>query len=66
MKKKAIKVGLAPTRRDVFSREDSMKYKKLIEKKLEKFPSDLRQIVGARLVRIGDKDRIEVAAASFQ
>jgi L-fucose isomerase-like protein len=34
MKKKAIKVGLAPTRRDVFSREDSMKYKKLIEKKL--------------------------------
>ena len=39
---------------------------KLIEKKLEKFPGDLRQIVGARLVRIGDKDRIEVVSASIQ
>ena len=39
---------------------------KLIEKKLEMFPADLRQIVGARIVRTGDKDRIEVASASFQ
>ena len=32
--KKPIKVGLAPTRRDVFSREDSLRYKRLIEDKL--------------------------------
>jgi len=38
---------------------------KLVEKKLEMFPTDLRQIVGARIVRSGGKDRIEVASATF-
>ncbi|HEX9118714.1 MAG TPA: fucose isomerase, partial [Anaerolineae bacterium] len=32
--KDQIKVGLAPTRRNVFSREDSLRYKRLIEEKL--------------------------------
>ena len=36
---------------------------KLIQKKLERFPNDLRQIVGARIFKSGDKDRIEVASA---
>lgn len=36
---------------------------KLIQKKLEMFPGDLRQIVGAQLVRVGDKDRIDAVAA---
>ncbi len=34
MLKREMKIGLAPTRRDVFSREDSLKYKSLIEAKL--------------------------------
>lgn len=36
---------------------------KLIEKKLDMFPNDLRQIVGARIFKSGDKDRIEVVSA---
>lgn len=38
---------------------------KLIEKKLQMFPAVLRPIVGARVTSIGDKDRIDVASASF-
>ena len=37
---------------------------KLTQKKLEMFPGDHRQIVGAQLVRVGDKDRIEVMSAT--
>ena len=40
MKKKKVKIGLAPTRRNVFSVEDSLKYKDLIEKKLESWDID--------------------------
>ncbi len=40
MKKKNIKIGLAPTRRNVFSVEDSLKYKKLIEEKLKSWGVD--------------------------
>ena len=36
---------------------------KLIQKKLEMFPTDLRQIVGARIFKSGDKDRIEIVSA---
>ena len=36
---------------------------KLIQKKLQMFPNDLRQIVGARIFKSGDKDRIEVMSA---
>ena len=36
---------------------------KLIERKLEKYPTDLRQIVGARIFTSGDKDRIEIMSA---
>jgi len=39
---------------------------KLIEKKIQMFPAEQRQIVGAHIVRSGDKDRIEVVSASFQ
>ena len=39
---------------------------KLIDRKLEKFPTDLRQIVGARIVTSGDKDRIEIISARMQ
>lgn len=39
---------------------------KLIEKKLYKFPADVRPIIAARILRAGDKDRIEVASVSFQ
>jgi gamma-glutamylcysteine synthetase len=39
---------------------------KLIEKKLKMFPNDIRQIVGARIVKVGDKDRIEAVAATVQ
>ncbi len=39
---------------------------KLIQKKLEMFPEDLRQIVGAQLMRVGDKDRIEVMSATVE
>jgi len=38
---------------------------KLIEKKLQMFPDDLRQIVGAQMVNSGGKDRIEVVSARF-
>ena len=37
---------------------------KLIQKKLEMFPGDLRQIVGAQLVPLGGKDRIEVVSVT--
>ena len=40
MQKKQIKLGLAPTRRRVFSVEDSLKYKKLIEEKLKSWKID--------------------------
>jgi len=36
---------------------------KLIQKKLEIFPTDLRQIVGARIIKSGSKDRIEIMSA---
>ncbi len=39
---------------------------KLIEAKLKIFPNDLRQIVSARIVKVGDKERIEATAATFQ
>ncbi len=39
---------------------------KLIQKKLEMFPGDMRQIVGAQLMREGDKDRIEVMSATIR
>jgi hypothetical protein len=39
---------------------------KLIEAKLTKFPNDLRQIVSARIFKVGDKERIEATAATFQ
>jgi hypothetical protein len=35
----------------------------LLERKLKRFPKDLRQIVSAHLVPMGDKDRIEVVSA---
>ena len=38
----------------------------LIERKLSMFPSDLRQIVNARIVKVGDREHIEVAAAAVQ
>jgi hypothetical protein len=38
----------------------------LIERKLKMFPDDKRQIVGARVVRVGTGYRIEVASATFQ
>lgn len=40
MEKKRVKVGLAPTRRRVFSVEDSLKYKGLIEDKLKSWDID--------------------------
>ena len=36
---------------------------KLIQKKREMFPADLRQIVGARIFKSGNKDRIEIMSA---
>ena len=39
---------------------------KLIERKLAMYPTDLRQIVGARIVTSGDKDRIEIISARMQ
>ena len=40
MKKEKIKLGLAPTRRFVFSVEDAHKYKKLVEEKLTEWDID--------------------------
>jgi hypothetical protein len=39
---------------------------KLVQKKLEMFPGDHRQIVGAQLMREEDKDRIEVMSATVE
>jgi hypothetical protein len=36
---------------------------KLIERKMKTFPTDLRQIVGARIFPSGGKDRIEIMSA---
>jgi hypothetical protein len=38
----------------------------LIEVKLTKFPNDLRQIVSARIMKAGNQERIEAAAARLQ
>ena len=38
----------------------------LIERKLELFPDDPRQIVNARVVKVGSEYRIEVASATLQ
>ncbi len=38
----------------------------LIERKLKLFPNDRRQIVDARVVKVGSEYRIEVASATMQ
>jgi hypothetical protein len=38
---------------------------KLIAKKLDTFPDDIRRIVGAQIMRSGDQERIEVASGTF-
>jgi hypothetical protein len=38
----------------------------LIERKLKMFPDDHRQIVNARVIRVGKVYRIEIASASLQ
>jgi hypothetical protein len=38
----------------------------LVERKLNLFPDDKRQIVDAMVVKVGNKFRIEVASATFQ
>ena len=38
----------------------------LIERKLKMFPDDKRQIVSARVVKVGNVYRIEVASATWQ
>ena len=38
----------------------------LIERKLELFPDDHRQIVNARVLKVGSEYRIEVASATLQ
>ena len=38
----------------------------LIERKLELFPDDHRQIIDARVVKVGSEYRIEVASATLQ
>lgn len=37
----------------------------LVKRKVKLFPADLRQIVNARLVPMGDKDRIEAVSATI-
>ena len=39
---------------------------KLVQKKLQMFPGDRRQVVSARIVDSGDERRIEVASAILQ
>jgi hypothetical protein len=39
---------------------------KLVDKKLEMFPADLRPIVGAQLVQSEGRDRIEIMSARFE
>lgn len=36
---------------------------KLFDRKLEMFPDDFRQIVGARICKLGDEDRLEIMSA---
>ncbi len=38
----------------------------LIERKLELFPDDHRQIVNARILKVGSEYRIEIASATLQ
>lgn len=38
----------------------------LIQMKLKLFPADVRQIVNARFVRVGDQDRLEAAAMTVR
>jgi hypothetical protein len=38
----------------------------LIERKLQMFPDDRRQIVGAKVVQVGTEYRIEVASATLE
>lgn len=38
---------------------------KLIQNKLDMFPTDLRQIVGAQIIEAGGQDRIEVMSATI-
>lgn len=37
----------------------------LIERKLEMFPDDKRQVIGARVIMFGNDYRIEVASANL-
>ena len=46
MIKKKVKLGVAPTRRFVFSKEDAHKYKGLVEEKLRSWEIDFVTIDG--------------------
>jgi hypothetical protein len=39
---------------------------KLIERKIKMFPNDLRQVIGARIISEGGKERVEAVAATIQ
>ena len=43
---KKIKLAYCPTRRDVFSREEAMRFSEIIRKKLEEFPIDVVDLEG--------------------
>lgn len=54
---KRIKIAYCPTRRDVFSREEAIKYNKLIRAELEKFPVDIVDLDGINEEKLLFDDR---------
>jgi L-fucose isomerase-like protein len=64
MIKKKVKLGVAPTRRFVFSKEDAHKYKKLVEDKLRSWDVDFVTIDGinAEGLLINTDDSMKAAA----
>lgn len=61
--KEYVRYNRSADREELDGVRDNMQ--KLIAQKLRLFPDDFRQIVGAQLVKSGDKDRIEVVSARF-
>ena len=43
---KTLKLGYCPTRRDVFSREEAIKFNKIIRQEVEKFPVEIVDLAG--------------------
>ena len=67
MEKVKIKIGYAPTRRDVFSKEEAHRYREIVLEKIKQFDAELVDIddINDEGLLFDDKD-VKKVVAKFQ